>query len=285
MKNTYSKITCFLIVLIANSCADCPESPYQEGENLRSDRKILLEEFTGFRCTNCPPAAEQAKALKDIYGDQLIVVALHADDNTFTQPLSNVPGEPFSTNFRTDEGVDYYYYYEISALPSGFVNRTVFNNSNVLSFGAWGDAIAVELAKESTVGLKFTSVEYNDTTRKLIVEVEAEAQSVNLSGNQYKFTLYFLESKIIEAQGYPGDSVNYEYQFDHVLRANLNSTWGELAFEGTIELGQIKTFTYEYEIPENFVVENSELVGYIYNNSLQTREIIQAEEFSLSDLE
>lgn len=51
------------------------------------DRRHVLLEFTGFRCVNCPAAAEKAAALKALYGDNLILVSLHPASNPFTQGL------------------------------------------------------------------------------------------------------------------------------------------------------------------------------------------------------
>ncbi|HKL03729.1 MAG TPA: hypothetical protein VJ911_08640, partial [Cryomorphaceae bacterium] len=45
-------------------------------ENL--ERSVLLEDFTGFRCTNCLPATQTASNLLYQWGSRLVVVAYHA---------------------------------------------------------------------------------------------------------------------------------------------------------------------------------------------------------------
>lgn len=50
-----------------------------------SGRNHVLLEFTGFRCVNCPEAAETAASLQALYGKNLIVIALHPASNPFTQ--------------------------------------------------------------------------------------------------------------------------------------------------------------------------------------------------------
>ena len=42
-----------------------------------NSRTHVLLEYTGFRCVNCPTAAQTAQALQELYGEQLIVVSLH----------------------------------------------------------------------------------------------------------------------------------------------------------------------------------------------------------------
>src|SRR4051812_45447964 len=51
-------------------------------------RKILIEDYTGFKCGNCPAGASILyNQLKPIYGNDLITIAVHASpSNTFTEP-------------------------------------------------------------------------------------------------------------------------------------------------------------------------------------------------------
>ena len=65
---------------IFQSC-DVIEGPFTEEvileECAEKCKKILLEDYTGHKCGNCPRAAEKAEELKEIYGDQLKKVASH----------------------------------------------------------------------------------------------------------------------------------------------------------------------------------------------------------------
>ena len=61
------------------------------------DRKVLVEEFTGVRCVNCPAGASELDNLRGIYGDRLVVVSIHTGD--FSTPYSDS-----KFDFRTPEG-------------------------------------------------------------------------------------------------------------------------------------------------------------------------------------
>ena len=61
------------------------------------DRKVLVEEFTGVRCVNCPAGASELDNLRGIYGDRLVVVSVHAGE--FSPPFSDS-----RFDFRTPEG-------------------------------------------------------------------------------------------------------------------------------------------------------------------------------------
>ena len=42
------------------------------------ERRVLLEDFTGQKCRNCPKAHREISSLKEVYGDNLIAVSIHA---------------------------------------------------------------------------------------------------------------------------------------------------------------------------------------------------------------
>lgn len=60
--------------------------------------KILFEEYTGHRCTNCPAGHQEINRLLTEYGDDLVVVAIHS--GYFAQPM----GDIFNYDFRTTAG-------------------------------------------------------------------------------------------------------------------------------------------------------------------------------------
>ena len=42
-------------------------------------RKVLVEDFTGHVCQACPNAHREAKRLHNLFGEQLVIIAIHAD--------------------------------------------------------------------------------------------------------------------------------------------------------------------------------------------------------------
>src|SRR5690554_4270379 len=67
------------------------------------DEKILLEDFTGFNCTNCLPATITAANLKAANPNRLSIAAVHCM-YTFSAPHTNDPTQPYYKDFRTPEG-------------------------------------------------------------------------------------------------------------------------------------------------------------------------------------
>ena len=74
--------------LLLTSCETIPEGERLIEIPLPEDTTggaNLLIEYTGFRCVNCPKASEAAQALKEMYGERLLVVSMHPESNPFTQ--------------------------------------------------------------------------------------------------------------------------------------------------------------------------------------------------------
>ena len=61
-------------------------------------KNILIEDFTGHLCKNCPDAASELEAIQSVYGSQIIGLAIHSG-TTFARsypidPVSN-PDDKF----------------------------------------------------------------------------------------------------------------------------------------------------------------------------------------------
>ncbi len=91
-----------LLFSILFSCdkVDEPLKP-QEGTcgdaSIQPIKKILVEKFTGVKCTNCPNAAETLHEIKDDYCDYVIPVAIHVG-------YFATPNNQYTDDFRTEEG-------------------------------------------------------------------------------------------------------------------------------------------------------------------------------------
>ena len=84
MKNN---ILIFSTLLLIISC-DIEEGPYiADYDSYVNPEKVLIEDYTGHLCPNCPEAGREIKAIQDIYGNQVIALAIHVS-KTFARPLS-----------------------------------------------------------------------------------------------------------------------------------------------------------------------------------------------------
>ncbi|HMP31205.1 MAG TPA: Omp28-related outer membrane protein, partial [Saprospiraceae bacterium] len=87
-----------------------------------------------------------------------------------------------------------------------------------------------------------------------------------------KISIYVSENNIIDAQETVGRIIP-DYKHDHVLRHMLTAWDGDLLSQN-LSKGSIINKRYSYTIPENYVLENLEVV--IAVSSLTNREVLQA---------
>ena len=130
-------------------------------------KKVLLEDYTGHTCVNCPKAAVTARTLKEQYGEALVVMAVHA--GWFAKPA----GSPFGYDFRTAAGDSWDTYFGIGQVgnPNGMVNRKYTAGTPILSPSAWANSVAAAAAEEPIVELQVIA-EYNETEDNLCIHTK-----------------------------------------------------------------------------------------------------------------
>lgn len=226
-------------------------------------RNVLLEDCTGFRCNNCPDAAIRAQQLKEIYGDRLVVVAVHMIAN-FAEP--DPPN--FVTDFRTPAGNAYEQTFGITALPTGMISRKPFENSILVSRYKWSTATAALINQQADLDLKIDSLHYNTGSNTISGHVRAIL--LRPLTTPHNITLYLTEDHVIDwqidNQATPPEVPNYEHR--HVLRAALNSPWGEQFISGAAPVGDTLGLSFSYPVPTNVLQpSNCSLVAYVYSTT------------------
>lgn len=274
-----------ILLLLAASIVGCdyvdePLAPGTDG-NGGSDstiaRRVLLEEFTGHRCSTCPAAHVVAQQLDALYGDRLIVVGIHATA-TFGAPLNPPAADGrYSTDFRTPAGDTYTTTFGVSFLPTGMVGRKVYNSSITIAQGSWGSAIADIIDQPALFELWFDALQFNASTNTVSATVKAVTQQA--IDADHKLTIHLLEDRVIDwqlnASVSPPDIADYEHR--HVLRNTLNGTWGEDAVAAGMAAGDTLTFVVNgFAVDPAWNAANCSLVAYLYNVS--TNEVMQAVE-------
>lgn len=240
-------------------------------------RRVLLEDFTGHRCSTCPAAHLVAEQLNALYGDRLIVVGIHATA-TFGAPLSPPASDGrYSTDFRTPAGDTYTTTFGVSFLPTGMVSRKPYNSSITVAQGSWGSAIADLVDEPALFDVWFETLSYQASTNSVDATIKVVTQQAIEA--DHKLTIQLLEDRVIDwqlnAAVTPPDIPDYEHR--HVLRATLNGTWGEDAVGAGTAAGDTLTFTVTgFAVDPTWNAANCSLLAYLYNSS--SNEVMQAVE-------
>ncbi len=259
------------------SC-DVIDPPYlEEGGTTPIDtterrQKLLIEEYTGFKCPNCPPAAEVMHNLEEKYPDNVVLLTVHA--GSFANPDAN---EPYTYDFRTPEGDQLNQYFNIKAYPSGMVNRTERDNRRTLSSAQWEPRLRDLVEMKAPLKLDL-EVEYDENSRKVTCDVKMKYFETGTSEHQIGF--YIVEDEFLNWQTdqrkTPKDVENYEH--NNILRTSINGTFG-IPFTGEAILkGDEFEESYEYTIPPNdWTTENLRIIAFVCDAGNEF-EILQVED-------
>ena len=230
-------------------------------------RRILMEEYTGHYCTNCPEGSTEMQRLVGVYGDQIIPVSLHAGDVTFNEPHTG--SGSYETDFRTPAGDAYAIQFPPNGLPKGLVSRK--NAGEGFQVGQWESEF---LALKDDTPLAETTIvnTYNAATREVTIDLETEWLLDGGLGTTYKIQVGIIEDHIIDWQ-LDGSTNVPDYDHRHVFRGAVNNVWGETV--STTSQGSKDTKSYTYTLNAGWNADNCEVVAFIYKDS-PNYEIMQA---------
>lgn len=273
----YIAIVATAIAIIASGCDNIDsDDRYQtiaKPELPGVPRTLLIQEFTGHNCRNCPTGAAAIKAIADAYPGRVITVGMHPEGGgPNTAPLG-------TQDFRCNEAQVMYLHYK----PAGFPCAV---------FG--GVETSAQTADWMTVAIPFMSLEapldisantlFNAENRSITVNYNVEMrQSVK---TQLSIMVWLVENDIV---GIQNDKGNYimDYVHNHVLRTSLNGDWGTpLALNADgVPLAQyspLESFSGNATatLDPKWVADNCNIVVWVFNTT--TKEVLQAIEIPIT---
>lgn len=280
MKVAFGSPAAFFAVALLAGCDYIDEplppgsvSPPQEV----TGRRVLIEDFTGHTCPNCPSATAAAVQLQASYGEEnLIVVGIHVTE-AFAAPVAPIGDGEFDTDFRTPAGDTYANSLSITFLPVGAINRIPFGNSTLLSYGSWSSAVADIIGDPASIELWFEDFTFNAASGEVNSTIGLAALQ-DLTG-EHNLTVYLTEDSVVADQidNTQTPSHVHDYVHRHVLRSNVNGTWGESIIAGSAGAGDTLTAGLNFTLPSNVLnAAHCSLVAYVYN--VTTNEILQVAE-------
>jgi hypothetical protein len=219
-------------------------------------RAVLLEEFTGQWCRNCPAAHAIIKQLKEQYGDAFIPVSIHAGTsaNAIPESESIITSNPKYIGLKTEDGDAYAEMWGINSFPNGVLDRT----SGVIGRDKWAGYIVDELKKESNLQIELTAG-YDATSNSISIHTQLKPIA-NISG---KLQLWIVESGIVTIQQ-NGESIERDYVHDHVFRATVNTIGGEAV---TLSDNVYSNYTHSISVKDIWTPANLSVVAFVYDDS------------------
>lgn len=229
-------------------------------------RKILMEEYTGHYCTNCPDGHTELERLHGIYGDTLVIVGIHS--GSLAAPQMSNPD--FSYNFCTEAGDELHSYFNIDAIPAAIINR--FNS--IWSVQRWPSKLAAaDRTKYAAIQLINQYGLFNSQT----LRVDAKVTMLADYPNPVRLSLFLIENDVVKPQLQHSETI-LEYHHQHVLRAGINGTFGDyLTSDGILKKNE--SYTYARTISfagHDWNIDNCYVVAILHDKV--NGEVLQVEQ-------
>lgn len=255
IKNIFLGVATAAMAMAAASCSNI-----DEGDRLiyvkpaEVGRAILIEDFTGQRCINCPTGTEIINGIVDTYGeDNVIAVGVHSGPLGFA-------GNSKTVGLMTDTGNEYYTHWDKEnkmGQPWVVFNRKTSPDSH---YNNWAAMVGTIISEKANLSVKIANA-YDAATRTLTTTVGADGVNGTVNG---KLQVWIVEDGVPALQMMPDGSANKEYIHNHVFRAAVNGTWGENI---TVKEGETTTKQYSYKLPETWNADNIAVVAFVYNDN------------------
>ena len=231
-------------------------------------RKVLIEEFTGHRCTNCPQGHQVLETLHQQYGDTLVAVGIHY--GSLAKPFGSV----FSYDFRTEAGNQIGDAYGIDAIPAAVVNR-------VQKAGGWPREQWASVVRDVDRSKVYAAVqlinEYDAAAKTL--KANAKVTTLNEFDHQLRLILLVLEDNIVKPQK-DGNQDIEDYVHNHVLRCALTDPFGFPLGKSAWQNGDSETYAASVSFDgHDWVPENCYVVAVLYDPTIS--EVLQVEKVNV----
>ena len=259
-------------------CCDTIEPPYLQSNTQVSQRTVIIEKFTGHKCSGCPDATKKIKELQNEFPDAIIPVAIHPGGELFDNFTGTDDNHPYdfttssSNTIANDMGVTF--------LPLGTVNRVKGGLSGGQCFtkDQWAteiykllyDAEGNPLEKKFDINIMPT---FNKKSKELIIEAKVIALTDLQSS--FKLAILITEDGIISAQDDDDKGLIAGYEHNNIYRCAVNGTYGEnmsnsKVFKDQFEYHSTHTLILDQEVNQNWTsewdnIDNCYIVAYVYD--------------------
>lgn len=247
-------------VVLFSACKETPpeidysipvdgDTTYMEAVESPQPKKVLFEEFTGVKCTNCPESHELIKTIIESNPNKIIPVSLHSGGLSIPY---NTGDEKSAYDFRTDEAANIFSNLGAQAQPQGAADRIKFDGEATIALftPAWKERIESRTTETPPVNV-YIETYYQKSTQKLYIAVTTKlTEKIDAP---LSISCGITEDSLIDLQGskdkitYPPHGVIHDYMQRHVLRTMPSGWNGRLLNAPDQEAGRV--------VVRNFVVD------------------------------
>ena len=242
-----------ILLVAAVSCDKIDiNNTHKPYEPTGGNKTVLVKDFTGARCVNCPAAAEAVHQLQQLLGEnRIFIMSVHA--GFLAQPMGSFP------DFLTEEGTAWYNNHDSNPLFT--VDHVALTDGNTLNVEQIDVPVAEALLEPQLFNITINNT-YDEASRRLSVE-----NRISPMGNgegKYYATVCLVEDSIVGWQTIPG-GVDREYVFRNVFRGTLNGADGQLVSDGSYYIDDSFNANGSMVLDSTFNVDQCYIMTYLYD--------------------
>ncbi len=221
----YTILSALALILMA-ACKPMPESERfipNEIETTKG-RSVLIEDYSGVGCINCPGAAQTITEAAQPHGNKVVIVALHGSNTGIgTRPKEDPKG------LYNLEAKTYFERLHSDKLPVATFNRRPLASNGDKTFSTSAAQWPGEMqAVRELPQLYKIDLQVSESNRKVTAQCTAtalEGAEVATDPELY-LQLWLIEDDIIAPQHFSA-RLQEDYQHNHIFRQTLNGIDGE----------------------------------------------------------
>lgn len=231
-----------------------------------NQKGILLEDYTGHKCTQCPAAATIAIGLEENTSLNVIVASIHASSDGAFQSTDNL----FTNDYQTQAGDTYVS--QMSGFvgnPQGMINRNNESFDGTVWYypANWENAINNELSNSLNANIQ---LQYNYYPGTNGLYVHTETSFLNTMTGNYHLMIYLIRNDVVSPQKLNNGDIDTNYHHHAILSDNLNGTWGSLQIDSIAYQDSIIYNNFTYKLPNpltdsTYKIDNLSLITYLFN--------------------
>lgn len=238
------------LILPAAVLAGCsnvdPDDRYIDTGEFIPARAILIEDFTGQRCVNCPDAHKVMEDLEkqyNVHGLYVIPVSIHAGGFAIKESRGGL---------ATEAGEEYNAHWGINSWPQGVVDR----RGGATTFDQWPTLALRDMSLPATMAVDITA-EKDESVGGAYINVTVNPEVSQSASLQ----VWVIENGIIATQSSNSGTIA-DYEHNNVFRAAVNGTWGE---EIAFTAGEPVERGYSLAFAEKWNPDNLCIVAFVYD--------------------
>lgn len=272
--------------IIMTAAADKTDTTYVISTlPLAQPHNILVENFTGTTCSNCPSAHDILHTLETSNPGRLNIMSLYIKNFAQTEP-PKMPGSPVDAkyDFRSDIATDILksVYTSIAAMPTAGMDRlpigsaATYGSEYLIGRDSWASVVATQTNVKDSINVDVVSTYTSSDSMAHITVTLTYMYNMN---TMQSLSIAVVEDGFIDIQENAEAPTGWDtaYHFDNILRGMVTAgSLGDavLPAMASKEKGRVYKATYNYKVNAAWKPENCRVIAFVHRSAAERGTLI-----------